>query len=380
MPSAIQRKVRINLQSLEEDDRPVYLTGDFNNWNPLDVAYEMSKTDAGYSFELEIGKPDPVAFKFTRGGWENVEIDRYGNITGNRVIAPTDTQRDEVVERWRVNWSPFKKEFFPLTKLVSDNFKIPQLKKTRRVWALLPYDYHQSKKRYPVIYLQDAQNLFNEGSEFGNWEIDKKLSILAEYGRGDIIVVAVEHGHEERTREYLLGKNKILKGAQGKKMIRFMADTLKPYIDRKYRTKPDREYTGIGGSSLGGLISIYAGFLYPEVYSKLMIFSPSLWAAPDLHFSMLPLLESFESRMYMYAGDNESRFLLKHVNNFVKQLKSDLSKTDSSIVINKRIRPGGTHSEFYWAQEFPRALEWLFFNSKDDPLTVRSENKQLSYD
>ena len=70
-------------------------------------------------------------------------------------------------------------------------FFMPQLNKSRKVWALLPFDYHKTDKEYPVLYLQDAQNLFNEGSEFGNWEIDKKLSILSEYGRGDIIIIAI---------------------------------------------------------------------------------------------------------------------------------------------------------------------------------------------
>ncbi len=367
------------MTSLEADDRPVYLTGSFNNWNPLDPQYLLQQEDGHYFIDLEIASDEQVTFKFTRGGWENVEIDRYGNITGNRELPQEVTAVDEVVERWRTDWSPFKDEFFPIIELVSDAFAIPQLKKTRRVWALLPYDYHKSKKKYPVLYLHDAQNLFREGSEFGNWEIDKKLSILAEYGRGDVIVVAVEHGEEDRAREYLLGKNKVVKGVQGKKFIRFLVETLKPYIDKKYRTRTGRKDTGIGGSSLGGLLSIYAGFLYPEVYGRLMIFSPSLWAAKNMRFPLLPFLERFHMKVYLYAGDNESEHLVEYVNRFAEQLK-ELDAHDIDIEMIKRIRPGGTHSEFYWAQEFPRALEWLFFESTEDPLIVRNKNKKLTYD
>jgi predicted alpha/beta superfamily hydrolase len=70
--------------------------------------------------------------------------------------------------------------------------------------------------KYPVLYLQDAQNLFNEGSGFGNWEIDKKLSILAEYGRGDVIIIAIEHGSEDRIKEYIFDNDNVANGSEGK--------------------------------------------------------------------------------------------------------------------------------------------------------------------
>ena len=376
--SQAHKTLTINLTSLKEDDRPVYIAGDFNGWNAQGAEYMLIKKDSQYQIDLSLpSELTQIAFKFTRGGWENGEIDKHGNITPNRIAATDAGSVDAIVERWRTNWSPFKKEYLPIIKLVSDAFEIPQLHKTRRVWALLPHDYDKDDQHYPVLYLQDAQNLFNESSEFGNWEIDKKLSILAEYGWGDVIIVAVEHGEEDRAREYTLGPNKVLEGSEGKKMIRFMADTLKTYIDQNYRTLPGRETTGIGGSSLGGLISIYAGFLYPEVYSKLMIFSPSLWAAPNLNFPMLPLLAPFVSRVYMYAGDNESAHLVTHVKSFVSRMQEQVANIAAELVFKTSIRPGGQHNEFYWAQEFPRALEWLFFDSKEDPHLLRSRTKSI---
>ncbi len=121
--------------------------------------------------------------------------------------------------------------------MISEKFYIPQLDRYRKIWAVLPYDYHTSDKTYPVLYLQDAQNLFNEGSGFGNWEIDKKLSILAEYGRGDLIIIAIEHGSEDRIKEYIFDNDHVANGSEGKKYIRFITDTLKPYVDENYRTK-----------------------------------------------------------------------------------------------------------------------------------------------
>ena len=104
---------------------------------------------------------------------------------------------------------------------------------------------------------------------------------MTEYGRGDIIIVAVEHAGHERISEFNFG-SELLGPANGKKYIRFLTDTLKIYVDKHYRTLSDREFTGLGGSSLGGIISIYGGLIYPEVFSKLMIFSPSLWTVKNL--------------------------------------------------------------------------------------------------
>ena len=133
-----------------------------------------------------------------------MEIDRFGNITPNRKTKKSQHTELDKVERWRINWGPFKKEFFPIVEIISEKFYIPQLNRTRKIWALLPYNYHKTDKDYPVLYLHDAQNLFNEGSAFGNWEIDQKMSILAEYGRGDVIIIAIENGSEERIKEYVL--------------------------------------------------------------------------------------------------------------------------------------------------------------------------------
>lgn len=358
-----------NLETEEEDGRPIYLTGNFNKWNPKDENYKLSKTESGGYF-IEIDDqilPPKIEYKFTKGGWESVEIDIYDNIMPNRKVNRSKKTVNNFVEKWRLNWGPFKDAYFPLAEVISEKFYIPQLDKYRKVWALLPFDYYNSDKQYPVLYLQDAQNLFNEGAEFGNWEIDKKLSLLAEYGRGDLIVVAIEHGDEERMKEYIFDNDAVIKNAEGKKYIRFITDTLKPYVDAKYRTKKDRENTGIGGSSLGALISIYSGFLYPEVYSKLMLFSPSLWIEPQNNFPMLNFKHPYTMKIYLYGGSKEGSKMVNRINKFSKSLeKMQVDKIyDFEIKIN--INPDGHHQEFYWSQEFPRAVEWLYYDSLQDP-------------
>ena len=357
------------LTSLEDDERPVFITGNFNGWNPRDARFEMAQTGQNtYTLNIDDALlPAETEYKFTRGGWENVEIDRHGNITPNRKVKKISREVKDEVERWRTNWGPFKKEFFPKVEIISDKFYIPQLNKTRKIWALLPYSYHETDISYPVLYLHDAQNLFNEGSEFGNWEIDKKMSILAEYGRGDVIIIAIENGSEDRIREYVLDYNSITENAEGKKYIRFLADTLKPYVDSVYRTKPEREFTGIGGSSLGGLISIYSGFLYPEVYSKLMIFSPSLWVNPEYNFPQMNFKNPYSIKVYLYGGEKEGSEMTERIRKFTETMKGWENTASLQFEFKISISPEGKHQEFYWSREFPRAVEWLYYDTHDDP-------------
>ena len=167
--------MKFTLLSKEDDDRPVYITGNFNNWDPRDVNFQLQLIEDNKYF-IEIADqilPENIEYKFTRGGWENGEIDRHGNVNPNRKTEKSLQEINDTVDRWRINWGPFKKEFSPLVEIISEKFFIPQLNKTRKIWALLPYNYHSTNETYPVLYLQDAQNLFNEGSAFGNWEIDQ---------------------------------------------------------------------------------------------------------------------------------------------------------------------------------------------------------------
>ena len=361
--------MKFTIVSNEDDDRPVYITGNFNEWNPRDKNFELTKTEENtYVIDIEDKKlPKLIEYKYSRGGWENVEIDRFGNITPNRKILKSAKKTVDAVEKWRVNWAPFKSEFFPIAEIISEKFFIPQLNRTRKIWALLPHDYRETEKTYPVLYLQDAQNLFNEGSPFGNWEIDQKMSILTEYGRGDVIIIAIENGREDRIKEYVLDNESITQNAEGKKYIRFLADTLKPYVDSVYRTKPEREFTGIGGSSLGGLISIYSGFLYPEVYSKLMIFSPSLWINPENNYPQMNFKNPYDIKVYMYGGEKEGSEMTERIHLFEETMEGWEDSHSLQFTFKTSINPEGRHQEFYWSQEFPRAMEWLFFDTQEDP-------------
>lgn len=352
----------IRLTTDEDDERPVFIAGNFNDWATQDLRFRMQQEAEGayvYSFPAGFPLPSPLLFKFTKGDWSEVEIDRYGNKTPNRSCSEPRGILQEHVPRWRRNWLPFQPEHLPQVHLISEEFEIPQLNKKRKVWALLPHDYHKTDTHYPVLYLQDAQNLFNENAAYGNWQIDKKLAVMSYYGIGKLIVIAIEHAEKERIIEYNVGKTLLGEG-QGKQYIRFMTDTLKPFVDKHFRTLPDREHTGIGGSSMGGLVSIFSGLMYPEVYGKLMIFSPSLWVLPKMRFRFMDFFEVPETRIYLYAGGDESETMVKHVKKFKKKLLKQ-SDTAENLRIKLSINEMGKHSETYWSDEFPKAIEWLFF-------------------
>ncbi len=360
------QQLQIVLTTDEDDDRPVYIAGNFNHWKTQDRRFLMKKVTEGrhvFTFPENIELTEAPVYKFTKGDWSEVEIDRYGNRTSNRVTDKFSGIQEEHVYRWRHNWLPYRPSQLPQVHLISEEFEIPQLNKTRKVWALLPHDYDTSIEHYPVLYLQDAQNLFNENAAYGNWQIDKKLAVMSDYGIGKIIIVAIEHGETERLLEYNFGKT-VLGQGQGKKYIRFVTDTLKPFIDKNYRTKPQREHTGIGGSSMGGLISIFSGLMYPEVYGKLMIFSPSLWVIPKIKSSFLDMFEPMLTKIYLYAGGDESETMVKHLKKFRKRLlKREAIK--EKVKIKTSINEEGRHNEIYWSDEFPKAIEWLFFSDRD---------------
>ena len=363
--SIINTGLYIILTTDEDDSRPVYISGNFNNWRTQDKEFVMEKIGNGsyhYKFPHDFDYPTVLLYKFTKGDWSEVEIDSHGNRTENRSTFAYTGIQNEHVARWRKNWLPYKQSYLPQVQLISDEFKIPQLNKIRKIWALLPHDYDNSSESYPVMYLQDAQNLFNETAEFGNWEIDKKLAVMSEYKIGKIIIIAVEHAEEDRIKEYNVGKTVLGKG-QGKKYIRFVTDTLKPYVDSNFRTKKEREFTGIGGSSMGGLISIFSGLRNPETFGKLMIFSPSLWVVPELKIDAKKI-NTADTKIYLYAGGDESKTMIEHVKKFQDDLISSHFIEDKSQ-INLSINRQGKHSETYWSDEFPKAIEWLFFNTKD---------------
>ncbi|TAK37003.1 MAG: alpha/beta hydrolase [Saprospiraceae bacterium] len=253
-----------------------------------------------------------------------------------------------------------EKNFLPKIEVISGEVKAPPLGSERRIAVLLPHDYNETTKRYPVIYLQDGQNLFERRSPFGNWHVDRQLSMMAKTGTNDIIVIAIDHAEKDRVREFSPPEVTKFGTSFGRQYARFMVETLKPYVDKNFRTLPYRQQTGIGGSSMGALISIYCGFIYPEVFGKMMIFSPALWVAPKIYFQAINFFNPYTTKIYLYAGGKESENMVPNV----KRLQTALQRKGldgSKIEFHLSINPDGEHNEARWGEEFPKAVKWLYF-------------------
>ncbi|HRO09485.1 MAG TPA: alpha/beta hydrolase-fold protein [Saprospiraceae bacterium] len=252
------------------------------------------------------------------------------------------------------------KSYQPIIEILDSGFEIPQLGRKRRIAVLLPYDYYESDKKYPVLYLHDGQNLFDEYAPYGNWGIDKSLVSLSEEGIFNAIIVAIDHGGELRIQEYLPYSTPRYTQAEGDLYIRFMLEDLKPMIEEKYRVLGDRASTGIGGSSLGGLISLYAGFQHPDKFGKMMIFSPSLWISEAIYTLAKTFTPGGPTDIYLYAGGMESA---NHYGQVMRldNILQEKRKYDGFDVIFAH-NPSGRHSEINWGQQFPIAFKWLFYS------------------
>ncbi len=359
-----QGQVFLKITSVPADTPPnarIFLANSLNNWNPNDPQFELKKDNSGnYTIQLPKTK-GTLEYKFTQGNWETAEGDENGNKLENRKIVFSENA--QTIENQILSWehSTVKKNTASENvKILSENFTLPQLKTTRKIWIYLPPDYAASIKKYPVIYMQDAQNLFDDATSFsGEWKIDETLNQLFAEGNQDAIVVGIENGGDERLNEYSPWKNSKYGGGKGDAYTEFLVKTLKPYIDKSYRTLPQAKNTALIGSSMGGLISFYAGLKYPEKFGKLGIFSPSFWFDfPDLNLFLNKNLKPLKhTKFYFLAGKKESENMVSDIQKIVPIL---IKKGVPEKNIKTKFDEDGIHSESYWSREFGAAYLWLF--------------------
>ncbi|MEO6000531.1 MAG: alpha/beta hydrolase-fold protein [Chitinophagaceae bacterium] len=238
--------------------------------------------------------------------------------------------------------------------IIDPAFFMPQLNRTRRLWLYLPEGYTKSKKRYPVLYMHDGQNLFDEATSFsGEWEVDKTLDSLS----NACIVIGIDNGGHSRMNEYNINDSEQFGKAEGRLYLEFVVETLKPYIDKNYRTLRSKKNTIMAGSSMGGLISFYAGILYPRVFGGLGIFSPSFWAAPQIEDQIKQSVKRRThsgQKYYFYGGGAEHHSLINDIQQ-VAELMHTLARATIEISFNQE----GQHSEIYWKREFPEFYKWI---------------------
>jgi predicted alpha/beta superfamily hydrolase len=281
--------------------------------------------------------------------------------------------------------------------------EMPELGKTRNIRVWLPEAYQERpEQRFPVMYMHDAQNLFNvKDAAYGMiWDahtavqglidvlnpiesqnpVESQRSSDARSGFSGCIIVGIDNAPGlDRLNEYSPWASlaaKALKdlesvegdiGGEGEAYGRFIINTLKPFIDQRYRTLSSREHTSVVGSSMGGFISLYLGSEYPEVFSKIGAFSTAIWFEEEKLLKQLEKVNPvLDTRWYLDVGTEETSndsiedFNTRYINgskNAVEKLKAcGIPETHIRLVVDE----GAIHNELAWANRLPAALKWLF--------------------
>ncbi|HEV2095166.1 MAG TPA: alpha/beta hydrolase-fold protein [Chthoniobacterales bacterium] len=239
----------------------------------------------------------------------------------------------------------------------------------RDVLVYLPPGYGRfSRRHYPVLYLHDGQNVFDAATSFAGveWGVDETAERLI--GKGliePLIIVAVFNMGEDRIHEYAPTRGVYDHTSERKKRSRglarqygdFLIDELKPFIDKKYRTKPGAEFTGLGGSSLGGLVTLAIGILYPQAFTRLMVMSPSIWWDDFAIYRLVDWIDDKPPlKIWLDTGTNEegwarTRSLRDRLVEKGWRLHDDLHYLEIE---------GADHSEGAWASRIDPALRFMF--------------------
>lgn len=249
------------------------------------------------------------------------------------------------------------------------DFRSSILGNWRDVWVYLPPGYRRfSRKSYPVLYLHDGQNVFDAATSFGGveWGVDETSERLIRTRIIEpVIVVAIANVGEDRIHEYTPTPGVIEAKGRRKKRSRglarlygsFLMEELKPYIDRKYRTKPEPEFTGLGGSSLGGLVTLAIGILNPNAFRRLMVMSPSIWWDD---FAIYRLVDSIKRKpplkIWIDTGTAEPGW--EQTRELCKRLVEKGWKPGKDLLYMEA--DDHDHSEAAWAARVEPALSFLF--------------------
>jgi len=346
-----------------QDD--LYIAGGFNGWNPGDVNHRLNKNDDnkweatldGFANGITIG------YKFTRGDWATVEKGLNGEEITNRQFTFGNGDTVYIVIYNWADQNPGSSTAAENVTIMDEAFEMPQLNRTRRIWLYLPPDYDENNKNYPVIYMHDGQNLFDQITSYaGEWEVDETLNELAGQGYQVPIIVGIDNGGIYRTDELTPWIHPDYGGGQGDEYMAFIVETLKPYVDQNYRTLSGRETTGIIGSSLGGLISTYGALKYQDVFSKSGPFSPAYWINYDSIWGFVSAAGmQYDIRFYLNAGENEGSYYINTM-----YLMEDSLKAVGFDNVTSKVIPGGNHNEQTWRDDFEEAYLWLFVSYAND--------------
>ena len=337
----------------------VYITGSAEQlgaWNPDKVKMEP-RGDHTWSKEISISRPVSIEYKYTLGTWEREAADANGSPLANFVV---DVSRDKTVKDTVLFWTKGGRQRVNHGQITGTVRYHRGLRgagiQDRELIVWLPPDYEADKtRRYPVVYMQDGQNIFDPvTSAFGvDWSIDETADDLIRKKLIEPLIIVGIYNTGDRMKEYT-------PGAKGTAYMNFVVKTVKPFIDATYRTKTDRKNTIVGGSSAGGIISFMLVWEHPDVFSKAICMSPAFQSLSPGGWDYARVIQKSNDRkkdVFFYidnGGIGLDSQLQPGIDALLTALKSKGYKEGKDFVFVRD--PNAKHSEADWAKRFPRAL------------------------
>jgi predicted alpha/beta superfamily hydrolase len=243
----------------------------------------------------------------------------------------------------------------------------PQLNNERDILVYLPPSYvATAEQRYPTLYMHDGQNIFDATTSYvGEWRVDETMQELSNEGI-EAIIVGIPNMGNERLNEYSPFRDPRFGGGKGDEYLEFVIKTVKPLVDASFRTQPDRAHTGLMGSSMGGLISLYGFFHCPEVFSFCGAMSPSVWFARGNAYHYVERQPPLLGKIYLDVGTGEL-----YARSDPAIIRESGLRTGNlyDLLVSKGYKPkrdilyveeeDALHNEEAWARRLPEALRFL---------------------
>ncbi len=377
---------------LANKDNPMYLASSINGWNPADPEYILAgRSDTRWQIVIDQDlKGVTMAFKITLGGWDREELDGSGNAIGNRTLPLVDKSKLAPGEKPVIEISvPEFRVPVPLSEQVRTSGIYRELRvdgdvrrlevrggaggaenTTRDLLVLLPPDYDapgNKDKRYPVLYMFDGQNLFEQlPGVAGEWNIDQTATELMKRGKTkDVIIVGIPHAGENRIREYMAYD--VYEGVEpaGDACLQWVIREVMPRVNRAFRTNPEKDSTAIGGASLGGMMALYAVTNYPDHFAAAIVESMPVFGEQAI-LQAVKDAEGKPERIVFGVGSDEistdpsdrernARYVA-----FTESLASEFERMIGARRVKLVVGEGASHNEQAWADRFGDAFAFIF--------------------
>ncbi len=349
------------------DESTIFITGNdeqLGNWQPDSIQLEKNENGTWTkSFSFEKGKK--IEFKITRGSWETEALNDDGSVPENYLLElMNDTTIQIKINLWADQVEKAIEGQITGTVMYHKNFQGMGIK-PRDIFVWLPPGYESDlTRKYPVLYMHDGQNIIDPStSSFHvDWQIDEAADSLIRQGLIEPIIIVGIYNTSDRNEEYS-------EEPLGLAYMKFIIDSLKPFVDRNYRTLPGRENTANGGASLGGLIPFILAWEHPEVFSKAICFSPAF------------KIDNYDFVDNVRNYNGEKKNIKVYINNGDNELDSQLQPGVDEMIaalIKQRYNQGkdfyffksqnSQHGERDWARSIWRALIFMFGTEKGNSL------------